>query len=109
MTPLILLGVAVAFLVTVKKSNAVSTVAAVPSDTAPTNLTPTPTFASVPLPTKTKATTEKEAAPIVGISPPAPGSSPPYVTDYSGAPEFSTFGTMESEPSMFLTESEPTE
>lgn len=104
MNPLVLLGAAVAFLAFTKRPTQVTTSA--PQAGQPENAdVTTPTFTSVPLPTKSKTLTLQQAvdegrqvelasAPIVGISPPAEGSMPPYV--YDQVPSLATFGASES-------------
>jgi hypothetical protein len=91
MNPLVLLGAAIALLAFSGKSNpptpnGLATQPGTPEDADPL----APTFNNVAVSVKTKTPTtyqETEAAPIAGMSPPAPDSSPPYVYDQiSGGP-----------------------
>jgi len=93
MNPLVLLGAAVALLAFSGKSNPPTPNGLAPQPGTPEENDPlAPTFDSVPLTTKSKTpTTYQEVVDspdsLVGISPPAADSSPPYVTDQiSGGP-----------------------
>lgn len=100
---LVLLGAAVAFLALTKRPTepaATTTASQIP------NADPLePTFDSVPIPPKTKQTSttlaeeQTAAAPVAQISPPAPGSMPPYV--YDQIPDFGSAGATESGTLMF--------
>jgi hypothetical protein len=89
MNPLVLLGAALALLALTGQTGAPTPNGKVAQPgTEPDPVAPT--FDSIPLTAKTKTPTtlqETTTAPVVAMSPPAPDSSPPYVTDQiSGGP-----------------------
>lgn len=102
MIPVVLLGAAVAFLAFSGKSGASAPNGKATQPGTPIEPDPlAPTFNNVPLGEKTKTPTtyqETETAPVTGISPPAPDSSPPYVYDLVSVGPCGTgwLGTMDS-------------
>ena len=89
MNPLVLIGVAIAYLALTGKPGAQA-----PSDLATQPGTPIapdpiePTFNNVPIGVKSKTPTtlqDNTKTLVAGISPPAPDSSPPYVYDLVSA------------------------
>lgn len=103
MNPLVLLGAAVAFLAFSGQSNPPTPNGKAIQPGTPEDSDPlAPTFNNVPLPEKTKPgvspvslTAADDPSQVVGISPPADCSMPPYVW-LCGTPELSTFGAMDS-------------
>jgi hypothetical protein len=86
-----LLGGAVLFLMQ-RKPEAVTQTPVDPVANVPN----VPAFDDVRLPTKTKDVPATEAAPVVGMSPTAPGEMPPYV--YQQIPDYASYGAFESGP-----------
>lgn len=118
MNPLILLGIAAAFLALTGKKNVPAPNGLATQPGTPTEPDPiAPTFNSVPLTTKSKTPTTlgsqvvDDSSQLIGISPPAEGDSPPYVYDLvSGGPcGTGWLGTMDSPAESFAAVPPPAE